>query len=142
MKKIFSLLALASFISLGILTFASFVQAQTTTEGVLEGCTITKTGAALESCTINVWCDFDANPKCGICCFLNTLYNITDWIFVILVGLASVFVIIGAMTLLMSAGDPSKLSSGRNYILWAAMGLVVGLLARAIPAIVKLAVGQ
>ena len=140
MKKIFFLLALASFISLGILTFASFVQAQTTTEGVLEGCTITQSGALLSGCTKE--CNFNTNAKCGVCCLLNTLYNITDWIFVILVGLASVFVIIGAMTLLMSAGDPSKLSSGRNYILWAAMGLVVGLLAKAIPAIVKLAVGQ
>ena len=140
MKKIFSLLTLVSFISLGILSVASFVQAQTTTEGVLEGCTITQSGALLSGCTTN--CNFDTYAKCGVCCLLNTLYNITDWIFVILVGLAGVFVIIGAMTLLMSAGDPSKLSSGRSYIMWAAIGLVVGLLARAIPAIVKLAVGQ
>ena len=140
MKKIFSLLTLLSFIGLGILAVASFAQAQTATEGVLEGCTITQSGALLSGCTAD--CNFDVNAKCGVCCLLNTLYNITDWIFVILVGLAGVFVIIGAMTLLMSAGDPSKLSSGRSYIMWAAIGLVVGLLARAIPAIVKLAVGQ
>ena len=140
MKKIFSLLALASFISLGILTFASSVQAQTTTEGVLEGCTITQSGALLSDCTTE--CNFNTNATCGVCCFLNTLYNVTDWIFVILVGVASIFVIIGAMNLLMSAGDPSKVSSGRNYIMYAAIGLIVGFLAKAIPAIVKLAVGQ
>jgi len=140
MKKIFSLLALASFISLGILTFASFVQAQTTTEGVLEGCTITQSGALLSGCTTE--CNFNTNAKCGVCCFLNTLYNVTDWIFVILVGVASIFVIIGAMNLLMSAGDTTKVSSGRNYIMYAAIGLIVGFLAKAIPAIVKLAVGQ
>ena len=140
MKKIFFLLALASFISLGILTFASFVQAQTTTEGVLEGCTITQSGALLSGCTTE--CNFNTNATCGVCCFLNTLYNVTDWIFVILVGVASIFVIIGAMNLLMSAGDTTKVSSGRNYIMYAAIGLIVGFLAKAIPAIVKLAVGQ
>jgi len=140
MKKIFSLLALASFISLGILTFASFVQAQTTTEGVLEGCTITQSGALLSGCTTE--CNFNTNATCGVCCFLNTLYNVTDWIFVILVGVASIFVIIGAMNLLMSAGDTTKVSSGRNYIMYAAIGLIVGFLAKAILAIVKLAVGQ
>jgi len=140
MKKIFSILTLLSLVNLGILGLAFVAQAQTATEGVLEGCTITQSGALLSGCTAD--CNFDANAKCGVCCLLNTLYNITDWIFVILVGLAGVFVIIGAMTLLMSAGDPSKLSSGRSYIMWAAIGLIVGLLARAIPAIVKLAVGQ
>jgi len=139
MKKIFSLLTLVSFISLGILSVASFVQAQTTTEGVLEGCTITQSGALLSGCTAD--CNFDANSKCGVCCFLNTLYNVTDWIFVILVGVASLFVIMGAMNLLMSGGEPSKVASGRQHIMYAAIGLIVGLLARAIPAIVKLAVG-
>jgi len=43
---------------------------------------------------------------------------------------------------LMSAGDTTKVSSGRNYIMYAAIGLIVGFLAKAIPAIVKLAVGQ
>ena len=84
----------------------------------------------------------DAVNDCPTCCLLNTIYTVTDWIFVILVGVASIFVIIGAMNLLMSAGDPSKVSSGRNYIMYAAIGLIVGFLAKAIPAIVKLAVGQ
>ena len=109
------------------------------TEGVLEGCTITQSGALLSGCTAD--CNFDANSKCGVCCFLNTLYNVTDWIFVILVGVASLFVIMGAMNLLMSGGDPSKVASGRQHIMYAAIGLIVGLLARAIPAIVRLAVG-
>jgi len=143
MKKIFSILILVSLVNLGILGLAFVAQAQTTTtEGVLNGCTITKTGAALEDCTLNAWCDFDTNPKCGVCCFLQTLYNVTDWIFVILVGLASLYVIIGAMNLLMSAGDPSKVASGRQHIMFAAIGLIIGFLARAIPAIVKLTVGQ
>ena len=140
MKKIFSLLTLVSFISLGILSVASFVQAQTTTEGVLQGCTITQSGALLSGCTTD--CNFEANSKCGVCCFLNTLYNVTDWIFVILVGVASLFVIMGAMNLLMSGGEPSKVTSGRQHIMYAAIGLIVGLLSKAIPALVRLVSGM
>ena len=129
-------------VGLGLLACTFFVQAATGTEGVLTGCQLTEGAAVVGNCTLDAWCDFDTTPDCGVCCFLQTLYKITDWIFAILVGLASVFVIIGAMNLLMSAGDPSKVSSGRNYIMYAAIGLIVGFLARAVPAIVKLAVGQ
>jgi len=113
-----------------------------TAEGVLEGCYITKPGAKLSDCDISpTQCLFETNPKCGVCCLLQVLYSVTDWIFAILIGLASIFIIIGAMNLLMSAGDPSKVASGRNYIMYAAIGLIVGFLAKAIPAVVKLAVG-
>jgi len=139
MKKIFSTLTLLALVAGGMLVFVSPVRALTSTEGVIEGCTITVNAALLEGCTAD--CNFDANAKCGICCLLQTLYKITDWIFVILISLAGLFVVIGAMTLLMSAGDSSKVSSGRNYVMYAVIGLIVGLLARAIPAIVRLVVG-
>ena len=45
------------------------------------------------------------------------------------------------MNLIMAAGDPSKVTTGRQYVMYAVIGLIVGFLARAIPAIVKLAVG-
>lgn len=77
----------------------------------------------------------------GMCCLLNTLYNVTDWIFIALAAVAGIFVIIGAMTLLTSAGNSERTTSGRNYIMWAAIGLGVAFLAKAIPGIVKLMVG-
>jgi len=73
---------------------------------------------------------------------MNTIYSITDWIFVILVALAGIFIVIGAMTLLMSAGSPEKVSSGRQYIMYAAIGLIVGLLAKAIPSLVRMIAGM
>jgi hypothetical protein len=137
MKKIFPALVL---ISLGLLVFVP-VQAATT-EGVLTGCTLTVEAAKVGDCAaLNTRCDFDDNPDCGICCFLQTLYKVTDWFFVILIALAGIFVIMGSMNLLMSGGDPSKVASGRQYVIYAIIGLIVGFLARAIPAIVKLAVG-
>jgi len=138
-KKIFSALTLLTLIGGGILVSVPSVQAEIS-ETVLNSCIITESGAALGTCVLNAECKFDENSKCGVCCLLQTLYSVTNWIFVILVGVASLFVILGAMNLLMSAGSPEKVSSGRQYIMFAAIGLAVGLLAKAVPAIVKLIV--
>ncbi|MDP2864248.1 MAG: hypothetical protein Q8N73_01145 [bacterium] len=77
----------------------------------------------------------------GACCLLQAIYNVTDWIFVFLIALATVFVIIGAFLLLTAAGAPERIASGRNYIIYAAVGLAVAFLSKAIPGIVKLIVG-
>jgi uncharacterized protein YpmS len=77
----------------------------------------------------------------AICCLLNTLYNVTDWIFVFLVALATIFVIVGAFFLLTSAGVPEKQKAGREYIIFAAIGLAAAFFARAVPYIVKLVTG-
>jgi len=77
----------------------------------------------------------------GVCCLLNTIYNVTDWIFVALIALATVFVIIGAFLLLTSTGSTEKIATGRNYIIYAAIGLAVAFLAKAVPGIVRLIVG-
>ena len=77
----------------------------------------------------------------GMCCLLNTIYSVTDWIFIILVGLAGIFVIMGAVVILTAGGTPEKLTTGRNYILYAAIGLLIAFLAKAIPGIVKLLAG-
>ncbi len=141
MKKIISLLTLISFISFGVLSIVSFAQAQTTMQGPLESCTIRDSGVGVDDCPGGDECVFEDNPKCGICCLLNALYGITDWIFVVLIALAGIFVIWGAMNILTSGGDSSKVSSGRQYIMYAMIGLLLAFLARAIPGIVRLIVG-
>ncbi|MFH1582651.1 MAG: hypothetical protein ABIA08_02765 [bacterium] len=77
----------------------------------------------------------------SICCVLNTMYNIADWMFVLLVGIAGVFIIIGAMNLVMAAGDAAKVKTGRDYIMFAAIGLFVAFIARAIPGLVLMIIG-
>jgi len=77
----------------------------------------------------------------GMCCLLNTIYNVTNWIFVILVGIVMIFVIMGAFILVTAAGSPEKVTSGRNYVLYAAIGLLVAFLAKAVPGIVKIIIG-
>lgn len=73
----------------------------------------------------------------GLLCLLSSVYVVTDWIFTFLMVLVGVFVIIGAFTLVTSAGDPQRTKSGRDYILYAAIGMAVALLAKAVPAIIR-----
>ncbi|GAH21146.1 unnamed protein product, partial [marine sediment metagenome] len=74
---------------------------------------------------------------CPMCCVLDTIYTVTDWIFAGVVALVVIFVLIGAFNLLTAAGSPEKVKSGRDFIIYASIGMIVAILAKAIPAIVK-----
>ena len=78
--------------------------------------------------TTNAW---------GMCCLLNSVYTVVDWMFFGLVALVSFFTIFGAFDILTAAGDPEKLKKGRERIMWAMVGLAVALLSRAIPGVVE-----
>lgn len=95
--------------------------------------------------SVGATCDLGAvscaQSKWGIYCTINTLNAAVDWIFVILVTLSIVLTIMGAFNIMMSAGEPAKVESGRNYIMYAALGLIVAFIARAIPSIVKAVMG-
>jgi len=52
-----------------------------------------------------------------------------------------VMVILGAFTLTTAAGSPEKINKGKDYILYAAIGLIVALLAKAVPALIKSLLG-
>jgi len=134
MKKLFSISILM------LLSVALIVPTVTLAQEKVPGqCTISR-DVGVTGCNIGV-CVFETNSKCGICCLLNTLYGITDWVFVVLIALSGIFVVLGAFSILTAAGSPDKVTSGRNYVLYAAIGLAVAFLARAIPAIVKMIVG-
>lgn len=153
MKKILSTLALISF--LFFLVAPAIVSAETA-EGPSNCCKMKrdlsiegvncpansivgpKTGDACTSIGNPVSC---GSPYWGAYCLINTLYNITDWVFVVLIALAGLFVIMGAFTFVTSAGDPEKTKKGREYILYAAIGLAIAFLAKAVPGLVKLVSG-
>lgn len=83
-------------------------------------------------------CDLTSETSpCGICCVVGTVYYVVNWVFTVLVIVAVVFVITGAIKILTSKGDTTAYGEGQNYILYAAIGLAVALMARAVPAIVK-----
>lgn len=83
-------------------------------------------------------CAFDsATYTCGPCCAMDTVYTVTNWFFVAVMALVIVFVLMGAYKLLFAGGDPKAVETGRTYVLYAAAGAVVALLAKAIPSIAR-----
>jgi len=78
-----------------------------------------------------------AIDKYGMCCLINTIYSITDWIFYILMAFVGIMIVIGAFSIITAAGAPDKVNAGKNYILYAIIGMIVAFFARTIPAMVK-----
>ncbi|MDO8663586.1 MAG: hypothetical protein Q7K28_01960 [Candidatus Wildermuthbacteria bacterium] len=118
--------------------------AECTTVPTPAGCSLTKgqtIGPSGSTCSITNAAPSRATEQWGIICILDVMNTIVDWIFTVMVILAVLFSILGAFNLLTGAGAPDKITSGRNYILYAAIGLLVALIARAIPGIVKSVMG-
>ena len=83
-------------------------------------------------------CPLDSTDyTCGICCLLDTIYTVTDWLFVGITLLVIIFVLVGAYYLLTAAGEADKYNKGRDYIQWAVVGMIAALIAKSIPAIAK-----
>jgi hypothetical protein len=72
----------------------------------------------------------------GLICLLSATSVITDWIFTFSMVLVGLMVILGALTLTTAAGSSEKVTKGKNYILYAAIGMIVALLAKAVPALI------
>jgi len=147
MKKVFSTLILTALLSVLIVP-----QLALATTGQLDRCTLKNTeriNTALDITGNNpcqTICIFDSsvlnyNANCAGCCLMQTVFNITDWFFIILVALSAIFVLMGAFSLLFSGGDAAKIDTGRKYIIFAATGLAIGFLAKAIPSLVKMLIG-
>ncbi|MFH0788741.1 MAG: hypothetical protein V2B13_14160 [Pseudomonadota bacterium] len=86
-------------------------------------------------------CPSGGTEKWGAFALLNTINTLVDWVFAFLVIFAVFYVIMGAYNILTSSGSPEKVSSGRNFILYAAIGLLVAFIARAIPSLVRAIMG-
>ena len=77
----------------------------------------------------------------GMCCIMDAVLTVTDWIFFILVAVVALLVIWGGFTIATAGGAPDKVNTGRNFIMYAMLGFAVALLARAIPSVVKALLG-
>jgi len=72
----------------------------------------------------------------GTICLLNVINRVFDWVFVFIIALVGVMIVVGAFNIITAGGEPGKVTTGRNFILYALIGMVVALFARAIPSIV------
>jgi hypothetical protein len=79
----------------------------------------------------------DSNTAWGIICFLNMMNIVINIIFIGLMILVIIMVLLGAFKLMTAAGDTAKVTAGRNQIMYAAIGLIVALVAKAVPSIVS-----
>jgi hypothetical protein len=61
------------------------------------------------------------------------LCTIAGWLFVFLVILAIIFVILAAFNYLTAGGDPEKVKTASSQLIYAAIAVAVGLLARGLP---------
>ena len=86
--------------------------------------------------------DVCGDEKWGMYCLVNTVYNVTNWVFyLMIVAVVIVFVIAGAMYM-MAGGDSEKTKSAKGMMIYGIVGLVIALIAKLIPSVVKLIVGM
>ena len=64
--------------------------------------------------------------------FIGLLDDIVDWIFVIVLIFAAIFIVLAGFQFITGGGDPQAVSQARNKLLYAAVGFVVAVLARGI----------
>jgi len=69
--------------------------------------------------------------------FTELLQAIIKWITDIAVVIAPLIIVYGGFLHITSAGDPAKSSQGKKVILYAAIGLLVALLAKSLIGILK-----
>ncbi len=135
MKKIFSSLILISLLLVTLIPAAVLAQP-------VESCNVRHEEVAKfnELCVIGEISEDDTNAW-GMCCLLDSVYTVIDWIFFGLVAAVSLSTIWGASDILTAAGNTEKYEGGRKRIMFAMLGLGVALLSRAIPSLVGAIIG-
>lgn len=133
MNKLISSLLVATL----LLVTASSVLAA----GPIEGCTLrhdinwedaTSTAGTVVDSSVDGW---------GMLCLLDTVYTVADWIFYGLLSLVSVFTVYGGFLIVTAQAEPEKIKKGRDFVLYATVGLIVAFLSRIIPSIAEGVVG-
>lgn len=130
MKRILPALVLAAL----VLPLVALAQLGTPTE-----CTLLRDLSDLDpACTDATRVNIEDH---GICCVYNSIYRVVDWISFALIAVAILLFLIGAFTIITAAGAPERVTSGRNYIIYAIIGLSVAFLVRAVPSIAGALIG-
>lgn len=68
---------------------------------------------------------------------MKTLVNIADWLFAILMIIAVIFLVLGALQYITAAGDPEKVKLAGEKVKWALIGVIVALLARGLVSLIE-----
>lgn len=68
---------------------------------------------------------------------LSILNTVINWIFSILLIVAVIYILLAAFAYLGSAGDPEKVQTAQNRLIYAAVAIGIGLIAKGIEFIVR-----
>ena len=136
MKKIFSgLVLIAVLMAMAAAPLAALAQP-------MEGCTLKHDLSSFdEACTKEAEVNDEVTSAWGMCCLLDAVYTVTDWIFFGLVSIVGVLVVYGGFTITTAGGNPENVKKGKDLIMYAMVGMAVALLSKAVPSIVKTLIG-
>jgi len=73
--------------------------------------------------------------------FLDLLNNIVDWIFVVVMIGAVIFIVLAGWQFITGGGDPQAVTAARNKLLYGAIGVIVAVMARGLVAAIRNLVG-
>jgi len=73
--------------------------------------------------------------------FIELLENLVDWVFVVVLVAATIFIVLAGWQFISGGGDTQAVAQARNKLLWAAVGIIVAVLSRGIVAAVRSIIG-
>ncbi len=78
----------------------------------------------------------------GIMCTLGMIGGITNWIFYFVLILAVLGIVAGGVFYITAMGDPEKASRGKSILILSVIGIVIAVIAKLIPSLVRFFVGM
>jgi len=72
---------------------------------------------------------------------VTAIETIITWLIWIVAIVAALFIVLAAFTFITAGGDPEKINTARNQVMYALIGVVVALLAWGLVALVRTKVG-
>lgn len=69
----------------------------------------------------------------GVFILINQIFNILFWLLIVL---AAIFIIMAAFSYLTAGGDPEKVKTANQKVIYAVVAVVVAVLAKTIPSVV------
>ena len=85
---------------------------------------------------VKVW-----TPNWAAYCTIDSVTTLTDWIFWIVFVVAAIIIVIAGLMYMTSAGDPEKTSKAKGVLIMGVVGIIVAVLAKFIPALVRYFIG-
>ena len=98
-----------------------------------------------DACSADYNCLWDATR--GVCMnaptdVMGVLTKIGNWLFAILLVVAVIYIILAAFDFVTAGGDPEKVKTARNNVLYAMIGIAVAFLAKGLVVLVRMIVGS